>query len=82
MKTEQIFENAIQSGSIWKSNDMINRVRSTGEKLPLSSKRLNFPKKIVHKKNLKVFQILILFDDDIKESVKITNVQKCDFSQS
>ena len=23
-----------------------------------------------------------LFDDDFKESVKVTNVQKCDFSQS
>ena len=26
--------------------------------------------------------MLILFDDDIKESVKATNVQKCNFSQS
>ena len=34
------------------------------------------------KKNQKLFQILILFDDDIKASVKVTNVQECDFSQS
>ena len=33
-------------------------------------------------KKLKLFQILILFDDDIKESMKVTNVQQCDFSQS
>ena len=26
--------------------------------------------------------MLILFDNDIKESVKATNVQKCNFSQS
>ena len=34
------------------------------------------------KKNLKLFQILILFDNDIEESVKTTNVLKCNFSQS
>ena len=34
------------------------------------------------KKNLKLFQIKIFFDDDFKESVKVTNVQKCNFSQS
>ena len=34
------------------------------------------------KKNLLLFQIKIFFDDDFKESVKVTNVQKCDFSQS
>ena len=28
------------------------------------------------------FQILILFDDDIKASVKVTDIQKYDFSQS
>ena len=33
-------------------------------------------------KILKADIILIRFDDDIKESVKVTNVQKCDFSQS
>ena len=32
-------------------------------------------------KNLKLFQIKISFDDDFKESVKVTNVQKCNFSQ-
>ena len=38
-------------------------------------------KRFSWKKNYKLFQILILFDDNIKESVKVTNVQKCDFSQ-
>ena len=38
--------------------------------------------KVFLKKNLKLFQIKIFFDDDFKESVKVTNVQKCDFSQS
>ena len=48
-------------------------------------KRLSSPppkKKVFLKKNLKLFQIKIFFDDDFKESVKVTNVQKCDFSQS
>ena len=46
-------------------------------------KRLSSPpKKFFLKKNQKLFQILILFDDDAKASVKVTNVQKCDFSQS
>ena len=40
------------------------------------------PKKGLLKKNLQLFQIKIFFDDDFKESVKVTNVQKCDFSQS
>ena len=40
------------------------------------------PKKSFKKKNLQLFQIKIFFDDDFKESVKVTNVQKCDFSQS
>ena len=40
------------------------------------------PKKEVFlKKKLKLFLINIFFDD-FKESVKVTNVQKCDFSQS
>ena len=39
-------------------------------------------KKFYWKKNLQLFQIKIFFDDDFKESVKLTNVQKCDFSQS
>ena len=38
------------------------------------------PQKVFPEKELKLFQILILFDDDIKESVKVTNVQKCNFS--
>ena len=33
-------------------------------------------------KKLQLFQIKIFFEDDFKESVKDTNVQKCDFSQS
>ena len=33
-------------------------------------------KKVFLKKNLKLFQIKIFFDDDFKESVKVTNVQK------
>ena len=40
------------------------------------------PPKSFPEKNLKLFQIKIFFDDDFKESVKVTNVQKCDFSQS
>ena len=40
------------------------------------------PLKVLLKKNLQLFQIKIFFDDDFKESVKVTNVQKCDFSQS
>ena len=40
------------------------------------------PPKVLLKKNLQLFQIKIFRDDDFKESVKVTNVQKCDFSQS
>ena len=40
------------------------------------------PEKAFPEKNQTLFQILILFDDNIKESVKATNVQKCNFSQS
>ena len=40
------------------------------------------PKKSFTEKKLQLFQIKIFFDDDFKESVKVTNVQKCDFSQS
>ena len=39
-------------------------------------------KSFTEKKNLQLFQMKIFFDDDFKESVKVTNVQKCDFSQS
>ena len=38
--------------------------------------------KVFLKKKLKLFQIKIFFDNDFKESLKVTNVQKCDFSQS
>ena len=40
------------------------------------------PPKVLLKKKLQLFQIKIFFNDDFKESVKVTNVQKCDFSQS
>ena len=40
------------------------------------------PLKSFPEKNLKLFQTKIFSDDDFKESVKVTNVQKCDFSQS
>ena len=60
------------------------RILSTGGrgKLPPKTFQLPPPKKKVfpEKKIWKLFQILILFDD-VKESVKATNVQKCDFSQ-
>ena len=39
-------------------------------------------KKSSTEKSLQLFQIKIFFEDDFKESVKVTNVQKCDFSQS
>ena len=48
----------------------------------LSPKRFSFPSKSFSEKNLKLLQIKIFFDEDFKESVKVTNVQKCDFSQS
>ena len=51
------------------------RVLSTGG-------RGELPPKVFLKKKLKLFQRHILFDDDIKESVKATNVQKCNFGQS
>ena len=50
------------------------RVLSTGGKL--------LPKSFPEKKTLKLFQIKTFFDDDFEESVKVTDVQKCDFSQS
>ena len=40
------------------------------------------PQKSFTEKKLQLFQIKIFFEDDFKESVKVTNVQKCDFSQS
>ena len=45
-------------------------------------RRASFPPKVSPEKSLKLFQILIIFDDVIRESVKATNVQKCNFSQS
>ena len=58
------------------------RVLSTGGRggsFPPQTSQLppkNLPEKI------KLFQIKIFFDHEFKESVKVTNVQKCDFSQS
>ena len=48
------------------------RVLSTGRgrKLPPAPDK----KKVFPEKNLNLFQILMFFDDDIKESVKATNV--------
>ena len=42
----------------------------------------NFPLKVLLKNKFKAISSKDLFDDDFKESVKVTNVQKCDFSQS
>ena len=42
----------------------------------------SFSQKVFLKKILKLFQLKIFFDNDFKESVKVTSVQKCDFSQS
>ena len=39
-------------------------------------------KKVFPEENLKAVSNDDLFDDDIKESLKATNVQKCNFSQS
>ena len=52
-----------------------------GGKLPSNVSASPTPK-VLLKKKLQLFQIKIFFDDDFKESVKVTNVQKCDFSQS
>ena len=53
-----------------------------GRRGKLPPKRLSSPPKVLPKKKLQLFQIKISFDDDFKESVKVTNVQECDFSQS
>ena len=50
-----------------------------GEKLPPNVSAS--PPKVFLKK-FKAISNKDLFDDDFKESVKVTNVQKCDFSQS
>ena len=46
-----------------------------------SPPNVSAPPRSFTEKNLQLFQINIFFDDDFKESVKVTNVQKCDFSQ-
>ena len=56
-------------------------LRGRGEASPQTS-QLPHPPKSFTEKNLQLFQIKIFFDDNFKESVKVTNVQKCDFSQS
>ena len=40
------------------------------------------PPKVSLKKKSPAISNKDLFDDDFKEAVKVTNVQKCDFSQS
>ena len=52
---------------------LIRVLSAGGRKLPPKS----FPEK-----KLKAISSSDLFDDDIKKSVEVTNVQKCDFSQS
>ena len=42
----------------------------------------SFPQKGFLKKKFEAISNKDLFDDDFKESVKVTSVQKCDFSQS
>ena len=44
-------------------------------------KRLSFPPKSFPEKRFKAISNKDLFDDDFKELVKVTNVQKCNFSQ-
>ena len=56
---------------------VLSKLRPSNVSSPPQKKRKGFPEK-----NEKLFQIVILFDDDIKESVKATKVQKCNFSQS
>ena len=63
------------------------RVLSTGgggvgRRFPQTSYLTPPPQQKVFPEKKTLFQMLILFDDDIKESVKATNVQKCNFSQS
>ena len=57
------------------------RVLSTGGGFPPKASAFPSPK-VFLKKKLKLFQIKIFFDNYFKESLKVTNVQKCDFSQS
>ena len=60
---------------------LVVRVLSTGRGGGGGGEKLT-PRKVFLKKKLKLFQIKIFFDDDFKESVKVANVQKCDYSQS
>ena len=63
-----------------------NRVLSTGglegKAPPPPNVSSSSQKKLFLKKHLKLFQILTLSDDDIKESVNLTIAQICNFSQS
>ena len=52
-----------------------------GEASPQTS-QVPPPKKSFPEKKFKAISNKDIFDDDFKESVKVTNVQKCDFSQS
>ena len=53
-----------------------------GEASPQRSQLPPPRKKSFTEKKIQLFQVKIFFDDDFKESVKVTNVQKCDLSQS
>ena len=55
-----------------------------GGKLPSQTSQLSPPpkKKSFPEKKFKAISNKDLFEDDFKESVKVTNVQKCDFNQS
>ena len=62
-----------------------NRVLSTGGvggSFPQTSQLPPPQKKVLLKNKITAISNKDLFDDDFKESVKVTNVQKCDFSQS
>ena len=78
----------ISSGPLFRQHTgftgTFNRVLSTGGwgKLPSPPNLSASPPKVFLKKKFKAISNKDLFDDDFKESVKVTNVQKCDFSQS
>ena len=69
--TDAMAEHVIASDQPWPGFYLLGR----GREGKLAPKCLSFPQKFFLKKNWKLFQILILFYDDIKESVKVTNAQ-------
>ena len=64
------------------SSDDKKEKLSTSRVLSTGGRREASPPKVLLKKNLQLFQIKIFFDDDFKESVKVTNVQIWDFRKS